>query len=151
MPKFNKSENELETDFDRWMYVFKNLQSLDNMPAKLQNKIFSKLFGEAELANLQPKDRAAYEESLKVYRDLKNVTDTAFEDGFKEGIDAMKVTIENERKLKEEERKLKEEERRQKVILILALINSGKSVEEISMLLDIDAAEIFALVDKEKK
>ena len=34
-----------------------------------------------------PQERQAYEDSLKYYRDLKNVTDTAFEDGVEQGID----------------------------------------------------------------
>ncbi|HMU02805.1 MAG TPA: Rpn family recombination-promoting nuclease/putative transposase, partial [Saprospiraceae bacterium] len=74
MPKFTKTESELETDFDKWMYVFKNMHLLERIPAKLQGKIFEKLFGEAELAKLKPVDMIAYEESLKVYRDLKAVT-----------------------------------------------------------------------------
>lgn len=32
-----------------------------------------------------PQDRAAYQASLKYYRDLKNVTDTAFGEGREEG------------------------------------------------------------------
>ena len=56
MPNFNKDENELETDFDKWLYVIKNLQQLDNIPHNLQNTIFEKLFDTAEIANFT-KDR----------------------------------------------------------------------------------------------
>ena len=114
MPKFRKTESELETDFDKWMYVFKNMHLLERIPAKFQTKIFQKLFGEAELANLKPVDMIAYEESLKVYRDLKAVTDTAYDDGYKEAEDVYMAKLMEERKLKDEERKLKEEERKLK-------------------------------------
>ncbi len=50
MPKFNKSIDELETRFDKWLYVIKNLNSLDRIPEKLKEKIFDKLFAAAEIA-----------------------------------------------------------------------------------------------------
>jgi len=81
MPKFNKSENELESHFEKWLYVLKNLHKLTNRPAKLQEKIFSQLFEQAEIAQFDDKEYEAYEESLKEYRDLKNSLDTAFDDG----------------------------------------------------------------------
>ena len=80
MPNFNKDENELETDFDKWLYVIKNLQQLDNIPHNLQNTIFEKLFDTAEIANFSKQEKYQYEESLKYYRDLKNVIDTGKEE-----------------------------------------------------------------------
>lgn len=34
MPKFNKTEEELETHFDKWLYLLKNLEHLSNQPAR---------------------------------------------------------------------------------------------------------------------
>lgn len=81
MPKFRREEDELDTHFDKWMYVLKNLHKLQDRPAKLQEKIFEKLFNEAEIAKLKPKDMKAYEESLKVYRDNYSVIETAKREG----------------------------------------------------------------------
>ncbi len=81
MPKFNKSENDLKTHFEKWLFVLKNLHKLTNRPLKLQEKIFSQLFEQAEIAQFDDKEYEAYEESLKEYRDLKNTLDTAFDDG----------------------------------------------------------------------
>lgn len=50
-----------------------------------QEKIFSQLFEEAEIAQFDEKEHDAYEESLKIYRDLKNVEETAFDEGKIEG------------------------------------------------------------------
>jgi predicted transposase/invertase (TIGR01784 family) len=81
MPNFTKTEDELETSYDKWLYVLKNLSTLTNRPNKLQEKIFQRLFETAEIAKFTPEEKEQYEESLKSYRDLKNVIDTAFGDG----------------------------------------------------------------------
>ena len=38
---------------------------------------FKKLFKQAEIAKFSPEERQDYEESVKIYRDLKNSLDTA--------------------------------------------------------------------------
>ena len=85
MPKFDKSEDELETHFDKWLFVLKNLHQLTNRPQKLQERIFKQLFEQAEIAQFDEKEYQDYEESLKSYRDLKNTVDTAFDEGKLEG------------------------------------------------------------------
>jgi predicted transposase/invertase (TIGR01784 family) len=77
MPRFKKREEELVTHFDKWLYVLKNLPKLQARPQKLQEKVFEKLFAEAELAKLTPDEMKTYEESLKVYRDNYSVIETA--------------------------------------------------------------------------
>jgi predicted transposase/invertase (TIGR01784 family) len=85
MPHFTKTEDELETTYDKWLYVLKNLSNLPNRPKKLQEKIFQRLFETAEIAKFSPEEKNQYEESLKSYRDLKNVIDTAFDEGEMKG------------------------------------------------------------------
>ncbi|MEM7659976.1 MAG: Rpn family recombination-promoting nuclease/putative transposase [Bacteroidota bacterium] len=87
LPKFNKQEDELETQFDKWLFVFRHLSDLQNRPQSLQDKIFRKLFEAAEIATFSTEERDAYEDSLKYYRDLKNVVDTSHEEGVLEGIE----------------------------------------------------------------
>lgn len=77
MPKFNKSVDELETRFDKWLYVIRNLNRLDKVPDKLRERVFEKLFETAEIARFTPEEVRSYEDSLKYYRDLKNSLDTA--------------------------------------------------------------------------
>lgn len=86
MPNFKKSEGELESDFDKWMFVLRELPNLQNRPQALQERIFQKLFEAAEIAKFTPDEKIKYEESLKYYRDLKNVVDSSFEEGKAEGI-----------------------------------------------------------------
>lgn len=87
IPKFNKKINELETNFDKWMYLLTKLEFLERLPETLQSKIFEKVMGIAELLNLEKTDRQAYEESLKKHRDLKNVMDTQRREGIEIGIE----------------------------------------------------------------
>lgn len=86
MPKFSKSVKQLETRFDKWMYVIKNLNKLDRVPDELRETIFERLFEVAEIAKFSPKEVKEYEDSLKSYRDLKNSIDTAREEGEVEGV-----------------------------------------------------------------
>lgn len=81
LPKFRKSEEELENEFDKWLYIFRHLSKLEGRPKKLQSRIFKKLFEAAEIAKFTPEERVAYEESLKYYRDIKNVVDTSKQEG----------------------------------------------------------------------
>lgn len=80
MPLFRLQENELKTKFDKWCYFLKNLESFDHIPAILNEPIFQKAFGTAELAGLSAEQRDRYEQSLIQYRDLKSALETAVED-----------------------------------------------------------------------
>jgi predicted transposase/invertase (TIGR01784 family) len=84
MPRFKKREEDLVTHFDKWLFVLKNLPKLQARPQKLQEKVFEKLFAEAELAKLTPDEMRTYEESLKVYRDNYSVIETAKREGANE-------------------------------------------------------------------
>ena len=84
--KFTKTEDELETLYDKWLYVLKNLSTLEKRPKALREKVFDKLFEEAEIAKFTPQELREYEDSRKAYRDLKNSLDTALRDGFKKGL-----------------------------------------------------------------
>jgi len=88
MPKFRKSLAELETRFEKWLYVLRNLDRLDSIPEALRERVFEKLFQVAEIAQFTREEYLAYEDSLKYYRDLKNSLDTARDEGVKQEKDA---------------------------------------------------------------
>ena len=95
LPKFQKTEKQLHNQFEKWLYVLRHLANLQNRPKVLQEKIFLKLFEVAEIASFSAEEKVQYEESLKYYRDLKNVVDTSREEGLKEG----KIQIAKEMKV----------------------------------------------------
>ncbi|MGB0870373.1 MAG: Rpn family recombination-promoting nuclease/putative transposase [Flavobacteriales bacterium] len=86
MPKFNKTVDELDTRFDKWLYVLRNLNKLDRIPEALKESIFMKLFETAEIAKMTRDEYNSYEGSLKYYRDIQNSLDTSFEEGIQKGI-----------------------------------------------------------------
>lgn len=85
MPKFNKTEDELDGMMDKWLYVLRNLSRLMERPAALQERVFNRLFEQAEIARLSPTELRNYEESIKVYRDITNVVNTAEKKGIAKG------------------------------------------------------------------
>lgn len=125
MPKFHKTEHELETLFDKWMFVLKNLSRLMERPAALQERVFNRLFEAAEIAKFSPEKLYAYEESLKVYRDWNNVIDTAIQKG-----EAIGEAKGEQRKAKAIARNLK---------------NTGLSIAEITTATGLSADEINSL------
>ena len=53
--KFDKSADELNTTFEKWLYVLKNLSRLDRQPQSLRDKVFDRLFTQAEIAKFSPR------------------------------------------------------------------------------------------------
>jgi predicted transposase/invertase (TIGR01784 family) len=87
MPLFNKQEDELVTHFDKWLYFLKNLESFNHIPAILNEPIFQRGFEIAEISHLNIEQYEQYKKSLVQYLEVKNVFDTAFEEGEKVGIE----------------------------------------------------------------
>ena len=84
--KFDKGEDELETDLDKWLYLLKNMSNLLERPERLRDRIFTKIFDVAELAQLDDKDRIKYIKSMNTERDTYNQIEYARESGREEGL-----------------------------------------------------------------
>ena len=91
--RFDKTDEELTSLSDKWMFVLKNLSRLNNRPSSLREKIFSRLFDAAAIARFTPRELREYEDSLKAYRDIKNSLDTAEAKGREEGINIANLAI----------------------------------------------------------
>jgi predicted transposase/invertase (TIGR01784 family) len=85
MPNFNKPEENLSSRLDKWLFFIKNLEDFQSIPSIFSDKIFVKAFEKAELAKFGQEEMDKYEASLKVYRDLYSVIDSAFIEGRSEG------------------------------------------------------------------
>ena len=86
MPKFRKTEAELDSLFDKWLYALKHLPQLLDRPHALQERIFKKFFDVAEVANLSKDEYAKYWESEKNYYDIDGAFRTASNKGFERGM-----------------------------------------------------------------
>ena len=85
--KFDKSEDELETDLDKWLYLLKNMSTLLERPAALRDRVFGRLFDVAEYARLDDKERKNYVESMNTARDTYNQIDFALNKGIGIGLE----------------------------------------------------------------
>lgn len=77
MPKFQKTEGELVTMTDKWLYALKHMPDLLERPKALQERIFNKFFDVAEIAALSKEEYVKYLESEKVYYDNDGAIRTA--------------------------------------------------------------------------
>lgn len=87
IPKFNKTEIQLTTDLDRWLYILKNMRSLKKISVYLNKRIFQKLFTIAEVSNLSKEEYMKYERSLMEKWDEYARLTTAEEKGMEKGIE----------------------------------------------------------------
>ncbi|NEQ80951.1 MAG: PD-(D/E)XK nuclease family transposase, partial [Moorea sp. SIO2I5] len=85
LPKFTKSVDQLETHFDKWLFLLKHLGEFKAPPESFPGDVFAQLFEVADIANFSPKEQALYYDSLKVYRDMYSVVETCIQEGFKQG------------------------------------------------------------------
>ena len=134
MPKFNKSEDELETMFDKWMFALRNLSRLLDRPRALQDRVFDKFFEQAEIAKYSDDERQEYESSVKDYRDYINTLDTAHQRGWAEG------KAEGKAEGRAEGRAEGEQSRAQEIATKLKFM--GMSTEEIAKVTGLDASDL---------
>ena len=86
LPKFQKSIDQLSNHFDKWLFLLKHLPDLEEPPLPLRENVFMQLFEVARITNFSQAEREAYESSLKYYRDMNGVIETAREEGKAQGI-----------------------------------------------------------------
>lgn len=125
LPKFKKTLAELSSHTDKWLFVLRHLAQLEAPPSNLQEGVFNQLFEVAKIANFSETEQALYQESLKVYRDNFNATQTLIE--------------ETDKKAREEG---KEEERRQ---IVQTMKSAGLPIAEIARFTGLSEQEIREL------
>ena len=86
LPSFVKAEGDCENDFERWIYVLKNMETLQRLPFKARKAVFEKLEEIVDIASMSKEDRLKYDESIKVYRDRMAIMAFERKQGFAEGI-----------------------------------------------------------------
>ena len=86
LPLFKKEVAECENDFDRWIYVLKNMETIKRLPWAAQNSVFQKLAEIADVSSLTKEERLHYDEALRKYRDTLCVLESAEQRGVKRGL-----------------------------------------------------------------
>ena len=65
LPRFTKELHELQTFFEQWMFIIRNLHELTDIPEALRNEVFEKLFEEAKITRMTKQEKDTYFTSLK--------------------------------------------------------------------------------------
>ena len=88
--KFMKSEDELETDLDKWLFLLKNLSKMMDRPAALRDRIFSRIFDVAEIAGMDDVEQKEYVKAMNSERDfilqMRYATEQSEKNGLQQGI-----------------------------------------------------------------
>ena len=125
-----KSLDELNTLYEKWLFALKNLYKLNERPKALRDKVFDRLFEEAEIAKFTKQELREYEASKIAYRDIKNSIDTAKREGKEEGREEGR----------EEER---EKNRQEKENSIRKMLKDGISPEQIASWLAVPIEDVY--------
>ena len=87
IPMLTKDEKECKESLERWLYIFKNRETMERIPSSFtSDPIFSKLGKIARIGALSEAQRRAYDNSLKIYRDNYAIAEPERNEGRAEGI-----------------------------------------------------------------
>ena len=125
LPYFTKELEECETLFEKLIYVLKHMDVLQRMPWLAQDAVFQKLASIADVTSLSKKERTAYDENLRKYRDTLAVLEGQFQEGEAKG------------RAEGEHNKAQDMARRMK--------SKGYSVADIAEITDLSVGEIETL------
>ncbi len=150
MPNFKKSEHELSTRLDKWLYFFKHLEDFDAIPEIFNGEVvFMDAFHKAELSAFTVSEYNKYEYSLRAYRDWHNVIESAKRET------ARLVSAETEARVKAEtETRVREEtetrvraetERGMKIEMALKMKQNDIATDIICLTTGLSISEIEAL------
>ena len=86
LPFFDKSEEECETGFEKWIYVLKYMEVLERLPFTAQKKIFNHLAKLADVRCLSSEEQEKYDESIKAVDDYYSGIYGFYVEGEEKGI-----------------------------------------------------------------
>ena len=93
-----KEADECENQVERWIYLLKNMETLNRLPWAAQSAVFQKLESIADVGGMTRAERLQYDEALKKYRDTISVFEGVRMEGRVEGQKEEKIA--NARKMK---------------------------------------------------
>ena len=85
LPLFKKEAEECENQVERWIYLLKNMETLNRLPWAAQSAVFKKLESIADVSAMTRAERLQYDEALKKYRDTISVFEGVRLEGRMEG------------------------------------------------------------------
>lgn len=129
LPLFTKEEHQCKNDFERWIYVLKNMEVFERMPFMAQNAVFRKLAAISDITALSKEEHEKYDESIKVLRDNLATYKYAIKEGHEKGL----------------AEGLAEGRAEGELIAAKKLLQAGIAVDKVSQMLQIPLAKVEAL------
>ena len=86
LPKFNKSETELTTIIDQWVYFIKNAENLEVIPNNVKDEGLKNAYEDANKHNWTKEELDAYDYVLMREQDDRGRISFALKKGIKEGV-----------------------------------------------------------------
>ena len=139
LPLFKKEADECENQVERWIYLLKNMETLNRLPWAAQSAVFKKLESIADVGAMTRSERLQYDEALKKYRDTISVFEGVRMEGRKEG--RMEGRKEGHAEGRENEKKA----------TIKRLLASGAPVDIIAIATGMTEADVKLLIDEISK
>ena len=121
---FNKQLEECETSQDRMLYILKNAGRLSDRPAWLQNEIYARLFAACDIALFTEDKRIIYETEMYDEKRILGERQGCYDAGHKEGLEQGRTEM------------------------LLRMIESGMSVEQIAQITRLAPDEIETLIKR---
>jgi predicted transposase/invertase (TIGR01784 family) len=160
MRNFVKTESQLVTRMDKWLYLLRNLSRLTSRPKAFQDRIFIKIFTLAKVSEMDTKEYAEYQRSMKAYWDWSGAMRSNYELGVEKlseaskralrGIEGIEKGIERgiEKGIEQGlEKGLEEGRLSERINLAKRLHQKGMPVAEIADLTGLSEAEIKDLLN----
>jgi len=85
LPKFTKTEEELETPIEKWCYFIKHAGKLQVIPDKLNSEPYQKAFELANRANMTKAEWETFDMMMMWIQDQRGIASGALEQGFQKG------------------------------------------------------------------
>ena len=116
-----KEAEACENDFDRWIYVLKNMETFNRLPWMAKDSVFHRLSEIADVSAMTKEERQKYDYAIRKYRDNLCVYEGVLQTGVEKGIAKRNVELALEMKADE-------------MPLDLIIKYSGLSAEQINAL-----------------
>ncbi|MBO4349368.1 MAG: PD-(D/E)XK nuclease family transposase [Proteobacteria bacterium] len=85
MPLFQKKQEECKTRLDKWTYIWKNMESLKEIPWRNEEEAFNAIANAASLDTMSEEERNRYDDALRELQDAYSTHAYAREQGEEEG------------------------------------------------------------------
>ena len=127
--RFKKRIWELETVFDKWMYLLKHMHEMVEIPKEFDDSVFSHLFLLAEINTFTSEELIQYQKSLENMGELENIINSTEERAREVGRVEGRVEGSHDKAIEIAEN----------------MLSAGMSVEQISLLTGLGISEVEKL------